>query len=89
MKGAEMAAAMRRVAQVVEKFDQIPLPKRDAFLDPDLQIGAAAIVMYLRDLFTVSSKEAFTRDEIMVILNMVQNDRDIFSADLVTLFEAD
>ena len=89
MKGPEMAAAMRRVAAVVEKYDEMPVLKRDALLGEELQIGAAAMVIYLRDLFTATTKEKFTRDEILVILNLVQNDRDIFSSDLVTLFEAE
>lgn len=88
MKGQEAAASLRKLANVLEKYNSVPIPKKDA-LDEELQLGAAAMLMFIRDLFTVSGKDAFTRDEILVLLNMLQNDRDIFTIDIIAVMESD
>ena len=40
--------------------------------------GAAAFLCYLRDLFTASEKEQFSRAEILVILETCSRDTDWF-----------
>ncbi|MBN1567968.1 MAG: hypothetical protein JXA73_08980 [Acidobacteria bacterium] len=84
MTGQEAAQALRRIANGIERFEHIPWIKREV-LDEDCQAGAAAMLMFLRDLMTVAGKELFTRDEILVLLNNLQNDKEIFSVDLITL----
>lgn len=86
MTGKQAAETLRRVADVLERVGTLPRLESDP-LDPEQQIGAAVLVAFLRDLFTTAGKEQFTRDEILVLLNTLQNDPEIFSVDLVTLFE--
>ncbi len=88
MTGKEAAQALRRLAVAVEKYDHVPMPKRDV-LDEDCQIGAAAMITFLRDMFTIAGKDNFTREDLLVLLNEIQGDRDIFTVDLVALMEAD
>ncbi|MDM7994659.1 MAG: hypothetical protein QUT30_03125 [Acidobacteriota bacterium] len=84
MLGREAAQSLRRLADILERFKSVPLIKRDV-LDENCQLGAAAMLMFLRDLFTIANKDQFTREEILVLLNDLQNDRDIFIVDLVAL----
>lgn len=43
------------------------------------QFQALNLLDYLSDLFTVAGKENFSRVEILVILNSVQSDPEIFA----------
>jgi hypothetical protein len=88
MKGSEAAESLRKLAAVLERFDRIPIPKRDVF-DEDCQVGAAAMLAFIRDLFTIAGKDVFTREDILVLLNEIQHDREIFTMDLVTLMETE
>lgn len=85
MKGTELAASLRKLADAVEPYDE--MPKVKAELPEDLQLGAAAMVDYLRSLFTGAGKDIYTRDEILVLLNLIQNDPEIFSMDIIAAFE--
>ena len=84
MTGKEAAESLRKLANAIERFEHLPFIKRDV-LDEDCQAGAAAMVMYIRDLFTIAGKDTFTREEILVLLNTIQNDRELFTTDLVAL----
>ena len=87
VSGKVLASRLRRVADVLERFDVLPFPVNGEPLDEEVQPGAALMLMFIRDLFTGSTKEVYTRDEILVFLNLLQNDRELFSLDLVTLME--
>ena len=88
LSGREAAEAIRRLAEVLEDYEVSPFYKPESGpLDPDLQIGAALMVSYLRDLFTGSEKESFSRDEILVLLDTIKKDTDLFTMDLVELFD--
>jgi hypothetical protein len=50
----------------------------------DQQYGALLVLDYLSDLFTMANRQEFTRESILVVLNNVKNDSDIFDADVVT-----
>jgi hypothetical protein len=85
--GKAMAEAMRRMADAIEDLDQFPrLKSEQGPISEEHQVGAAVIVAYLRDLFTATPKEHFTRDEILIVLNEIQNDPNIFTLDLLELF---
>ena len=84
--GKQAADMLRRVADVLERVGTLPRLQSDP-LDPEQQIGAAVLLTFLRDLFTTAGKEQFRREEILVLLNTLQNDPEIFSVDLVALFE--
>lgn len=86
MTGPEAAAKLRKLADAIEKLDRCPVIKRDT-LDEEQQLGAAFMVMFLRDLFTIANKDNFTREDILVLLNTVQNDSEIFTADVVMIME--
>ena len=86
MKGWEAAHHLRRLADVVEQFEHIPKLKQEAWPE-EVQVGAAAMLIFLRDSFTISSKTSFTREDILVMLNLLQSDKDIFTVDLVTLMD--
>lgn len=47
-------------------------------LTDDEQFQALNVIEYLMDLFTAAGKENFTRTEILVVLNAVRNDPEIF-----------
>lgn len=46
---------------------------------PEQRIGAACMLCYLRDLFTATPRETFTRESILVILEAVSRDPELFS----------
>lgn len=47
-------------------------------LTHDEQFQALNVLDYLSDLFTMSPKETFTKVQILIVLNQVKNDPDIF-----------
>ena len=52
------------------------------------QFNGLAVIEYLQDLFTVSPRERYCRDEILSILNLVKNDPDLFHPAVVAAFDA-
>jgi hypothetical protein len=44
----------------------------------EMQTGAAFLWWYLRELLTVTPKEIFTRDELLVLLDTIQEDHEFF-----------
>jgi hypothetical protein len=52
-------------------------------LSPDDQYAALAILDYLTDLFTVSGNETFTRADVLVILDCVRSDEELFDPGVV------
>jgi hypothetical protein len=53
----------------------------------DNQWGAQSILGLLRDVFTVTPRANFTREEILVILDRIRSDRDLFDPNLVLAFD--
>ena len=47
-------------------------------LTHDEQFQALNLLDYISDLFTMSPKQTFTQVEILIVLNHVKNDTDIF-----------
>ena len=86
MTGKEAAQGLRKLAGVLETIERIPIPQRDP-LDEEQQIGAAAILIFLRDMLTMTEKEAFSRDELLVLLSDLLSDRELFTVNLATLLE--
>jgi hypothetical protein len=58
------------------------------FRDLAEQFNGLALIEYLQDLFTVSPRERYCRDEILSILNLVKNDPDLFQPAVVAAFDA-
>lgn len=51
------------------------------------QFACLNILDYLSDLFTGAGKDQFTREDVLLVLNLVKNDPDLFDADVVTAQE--
>lgn len=58
-----------------------------AYLAKSDQPSAIAVLNYVIDLFTVANKETFTRTEILLALNLVKNDPEIFDAAIVSAWD--
>ena len=87
--GAVIADRLRKIASIIETHNMLVPVAPELMIPEENQLGAALLLIYVRDLFTVAKKEVFTRDEILVILNMIQNDRGLFSADMVGLIDSE
>jgi hypothetical protein len=74
-----MACALRKVQD--GKFRKGEVPK----MDGDMQLGAAFLWWYLRDLLTITPKKSFTRDELLVLLDTIQRDADFFTPNVLSL----
>jgi len=54
---------------------------------PDQQFCGLGILTYLSDLLTESPRESFSRDEVLVLLDCVRSDGDLFDPDVVIAYE--
>jgi len=52
-------------------------------LSQDDQFAALTILEFLTGLFTVSAKEQFSREDILIILDDVRSMEDLFDPDIV------
>jgi hypothetical protein len=52
-------------------------------MTPQEQFQALNILEYLSDLFTAAKKETFTRESILIVLDGVRSDPDLFDPDVV------
>ena len=52
-------------------------------MSPTEQFQVLNMLEYLSDLFTAAGKETFTRTEILVVLDRVRSDPDIFDPDVL------
>ena len=51
------------------------------------QFTALTILDYLSDLFTVSPRETFTRESVLLILNSVQNDPNLINPEVLVAYQ--
>lgn len=47
-------------------------------MNPEAAAGAAAMLTYLRDLIMASSKRRYQQEELLVLLETISRDEDIF-----------
>jgi len=52
-------------------------------MTPQEQFQALNMLEYLSDLFTAAKKETFTRESILIVLDGVRSDPDLFDPDVV------
>lgn len=52
-------------------------------LSEEQQAAALAVLRYVSDLFTESPKESFRREDVLVVLNLVQTDPHLFDPAVV------
>lgn len=55
----------------------------DNRLSVEGQFGAQVVLRFLSDLFTVSGKDQFSREDILVLLNVCKHDPELFDADVI------
>jgi hypothetical protein len=80
----ETAAALRRLA---DSFDKVaknnpgaanPFGHKTPTLDEEQATGAALLLCYIRDLLTNSPRENFPREDLLVLLETISRDGELF-----------
>ena len=66
----------RKLSQLESGNSSLPFPR--GMMDAECAVGAAALLCFIRDLFTATEYEQFSRDKILVLLETVSRDADIF-----------
>lgn len=56
-------------------------------LDDQSAFGGLLILDYLQELFLASGRETFTKEQVMVALNCVKNDPEVFGPETVLAYE--
>ena len=56
-------------------------------LNTEAAFGALVILDYLQGLFTAAGQEVFSRDSVLVILNRVKNDPELFDEGTLLAYE--
>lgn len=51
------------------------------------QFAGLCVIGYLEALLTVSPKQSFTRDELLILLNDVKTDPDLFALEVVIAYD--
>jgi len=82
----ESAAAMRRLADGIDKIalkfhpsTQAPFGNGTmAMLDEDQATGAAALLCFIRDLVTTAPRDTYSREDLLVLLETISRDAEIF-----------
>jgi hypothetical protein len=75
----EGASVLRKLADAFEKVGgEMDMLRPKPHLEGDFAVGAIGHLQYLRDLFTGTEKEHFTRDEILVLLDLAGHDPEVF-----------
>lgn len=79
MTAIETAAALRRVADAVQQAGSPSLAKfPTAMLQGEAAVGAAGYLCYLRDLITASPIQFWSQVELLVLLETMSRDREVF-----------
>ena len=85
MSTTETAHTLRRLADALEKVGPGPTGFVKALLDGDAAVGAASFLCYLRDCFTASGKDVWRREELLVLLETMSRDREMFPCGIGSL----
>lgn len=89
MTTKDAAATMRRLADAIEKLPDGKLPIKGG-IDEDCAVGAGAMLCFIRDLITTSTRESYSQAELLVLLEVISRDPDVFPAGLgVIMWDAD
>jgi len=82
----QLADTMERCAAALRSLPDAPMNGNPMpMLDGNFAVGAALFWSYLRDLFTASEMEQFSREKILVILETLSRDPEIFPYGVVEL----
>lgn len=84
----ELAERLFQMAKLLSNMGNIPLPdKPDCNFSEDAQLGGLITLKYLQDLLTVANKDIFTREELLVLINVMCNDKEFFDVNLLDMLE--
>ena len=56
-------------------------------LNQETAFGALLMLDYLQELFTAAQRQSFSQAEILVVLNLVKNDPEVFDPEIVLAYE--
>ena len=62
-------------------------PMRPALDEDRTAYGALLILDYLQELFLASGRDSFTKEQVMVALNLVKNDPEVIAPEAVIAYE--
>lgn len=86
MTTRETAATLRRLADAIDKLPgKLPIA---GGIDEDCAVGAGAMLVYIRDLLTTSPRGEYSTGELLVPLETISRDPDIFPAGVGNLMWA-
>jgi hypothetical protein len=94
MKLSETARAMRKLADILdadvrEHGDCVGVQPKP-MLPAEQALGAAFMVVYLRDLITAGANDTYDRGALLVLLEVISRDPELFPCGVgVALWEAD
>lgn len=94
---SQTVSTMRRAADALARFVQNhgdgPMnskPEAELFHNEDAAVGAAALLCYLRDLITAGTAETYDRGTLLVLLETISRDAELFPAGVgVLIWEAE
>ncbi len=79
MTTRDAASAMRRIADVFDKMPSVKMKdQHQDQLQGDFALGAASMVCYLRDLFTLTDRHQFSQAEVLIMLEAISRDHELF-----------
>lgn len=87
MTFADTAKVLRRLADAFDKVGERPWPKPKPTMEGDFAVGAIIHLLYQRDLFTATEKKTFTREEILVMIDTMGHDPEVFPGSCWELVE--
>lgn len=85
MSTTEIARTLRRLANALEKVGPGPTGFVEAVLDGEAAVGAASFLCYLRDCLTASDKDVWRREELLVLLETMSRDGELFPCGIGSL----
>lgn len=88
MTAREQANSLRRLADAVEEID-LPFNGEKPMMDDANAVGAISILQYVRSLFTTAGKDLFAREDILVIIDNIGHDPEIFPPGAWDLLDCD
>lgn len=88
MTALEQANSLRRLADAVEATD-LRFGGKKPGLDDENALGAISILQYVRSLFTTAGKETFAREDILVVIDAIGHDPEIFPLGAWDLLDSD
>lgn len=85
MTTKDLAGTMQRCADALRNMPEMIVPGEKPIFEGEYAVGAAIFWAYLRGLLTAAGKDDFTRDELLITLETISRDLDMFPGGLLQL----